>query len=83
LVVPAADVLKSAIQWAERILQLSPLAVRVSKRCALDGLKEPSVAAAIAAQRDNPRVRQLMQSEDRIEGARAFAQGRLPVWRNT
>jgi enoyl-CoA hydratase/carnithine racemase len=48
----------------------------------MEGLNEPSLAAAIAAQRDMPTVRQLLKSEDRIEGARAFAEKRPAVWKD-
>jgi enoyl-CoA hydratase/carnithine racemase len=79
-IVPRETLLSAARAKADRILQLSPLAVRASKRCVLDGMNRASIEAAVASQREMPAVQAMMQSEDRIEGAQAFAQRRPPVW---
>jgi len=81
-VVPASDLMQAARRKAERILQMAPLSVRASKRAALDGLAQSTVQAAVAAQKEMPLIKQLLHSEDRIEGARAFAENREPQWRN-
>lgn len=78
-VVPAAELLPAARRWADQILECSPLSVRASKQCALEGLGHPSVEAATAAHYDG--IRTLMKSEDFVEGPRAFAEKRPPQWK--
>lgn len=79
-IVPRESLLSAAREKADRILQLGPLAVRASKRCMLEGLNHASIAEAVASQREMPAVQAMLGSEDRMEGARAFAQKRPPVW---
>jgi enoyl-CoA hydratase/carnithine racemase len=77
-VVPGATLMACARRWAEMILQCSPLAVRASKEAILRGLEQASVSAALQAH--YPHVDALTQSEDYVEGPRAFAQKRPPRW---
>lgn len=81
-IVAPAEVLEVARARATRIALLGPLAIRASKRCVSEGLNHASVAQAIAAQREIPVVQQLLKSQDRVEGARAFAEKRAPDWKN-
>ena len=78
-VVPAgSDVVGAAERWAGEILECSPLLVQLTKEAVLDGFGLP-VDDAIA--RDwQERIPRMLASEDYVEGPRAFAQKRKPVW---
>jgi crotonobetainyl-CoA hydratase len=80
-VVPPAELLPTALRWAEDICRLSPMAVRASKDVVYRGLDEPSLEAAMKGQRAYPAVRALIASGDYREGPRAFAERRAPVWK--
>ena len=73
------DVLTAARRWAEEILASSPLSVRATKQAVLRGLDTP-IEKALAEEWDYPAVRQMLESDDAIEGPRAFAEKRLPQW---
>ena len=62
---------------ANEICQSAPLAVQRIKEVALSGLDLP-LAEGLKLERDG--FRELMQTEDAIEGARAFAEKRPPRW---
>ncbi len=78
-VVSRTDLMSTARKWAAQILECAPLSVRASKQCAMQGLGEPSVAAAMARQYDA--VSALYSSKDFVEGPRAFAEKRKPEWK--
>lgn len=66
--------------WCARILRCAPLATRGSKQTVMRGLDEPSLALAMARQPHYPAFAAWYGSEDRIEGAAAFAEKRAPRW---
>jgi enoyl-CoA hydratase/carnithine racemase len=78
--VPQGQALEAARRWAGMILECSPKAVRASKQASYRGLDEPSLERAMRtvypAQQEN------LESEDYIEGPRAFAEKRKPNWQN-
>jgi enoyl-CoA hydratase/carnithine racemase len=76
-VVPGSEVVAAAERWAREIAECSPLAVQATKQAALQGLGRPVLEAMTAAY---PAVQRLFTSEDVIEGPRAFAEKRKPVW---
>ncbi len=76
-VVPGAALMETAERWAQEIMVCSPLAVQATKQAALEGLGRP-VAEAMAA--SYPAVQKLFTSADAVEGPRAFAEKRRPVW---
>ncbi|MBI2802539.1 MAG: enoyl-CoA hydratase/isomerase family protein [Gammaproteobacteria bacterium] len=79
LVEPAAlDEIVAA--WCAKILRCAPLAIRASKQTVMRGLDEPSLEAAMRAQHDYPAFKACYASNDRLEGAQAFAQKRPPRW---
>ena len=79
-VVPQGQALDGAKRWAAMILECSPKAVRASKQASYRGLGEPTLEQAMRtvypAQQEN------VDSQDYIEGPRAFAEKRKPNWQN-
>jgi enoyl-CoA hydratase/carnithine racemase len=79
-VVPQGQALEAAKRWAAMILECSPKAVRASKQAAYRGQDEPSLERAMRtiypAQQEN------IESQDYIEGPKAFAEKRKPNWQN-
>ncbi len=74
-VVPAADVLETALQLAALINANGPLAVRATKRLMLEEIGEDSAAHVREV------VAPVFASEDAREGATSFAEKRPPVWK--
>lgn len=79
-VVPQGEALEAAKRWAATILECSPLAVRASKQCVYAGLDEPTLRQAIATM--YPAQQRNRDSQDFIEGPKAFAEKRKPNWQN-
>jgi enoyl-CoA hydratase/carnithine racemase len=77
-VVPGPELIATAERWAAEIAECSPLSVQASKQSVLGGLGKP-LAEAMGAH--YPAVQKLFTSEDVVEGPRAFAEKRKPVWR--
>jgi enoyl-CoA hydratase/carnithine racemase len=77
-VVPRAEVLPTALKWANEILECAPLSIRASKQAALMGLGHPLDIALKLGYTEAERMR---RSEDTIEGPRAFAEKRKPNWK--
>jgi crotonobetainyl-CoA hydratase len=78
-VVPEGQALEAAKRWANLILECSPKAVRASKQAFYRGMSQPLetvMRTVYPAQQEN------MQSEDYIEGPKAFAEKRKPNWKN-
>jgi enoyl-CoA hydratase len=73
-VVPAAEVLPTALALAERIAANGPLALRVTKELMYAEIGDPDRDALAAA------VKPVFDSDDAREGARAFAEKRAPHW---
>ena len=79
-VVPEGQALEGAKRWAAQILECSPKAVRASKQASYTGLDEQKLETAMRtvypAQQEN------IDSQDYIEGPKAFAEKRKPSWKN-
>jgi enoyl-CoA hydratase/carnithine racemase len=79
-VAPEGQALQAAKRWAAMILECSPMAVRASKQASYRGMDEPTLEQAMRtvypAQREN------MESQDYVEGPKAFAEKRKPNWQN-
>jgi enoyl-CoA hydratase/carnithine racemase len=77
-VVPLAELMPTALRWANQILECAPLSVRAAKQAAMLGLGYP---LEIAVERHYTEVNRMLSSEDTIEGPRAFAEKRKPNWK--
>ena len=76
-VVPMAELMSKAESIADEICKSAPLAVQRIKEVALRGLDLPLEQAL---QLESEGFRELMQTEDAIEGALAFSEKRSPRW---
>jgi enoyl-CoA hydratase/carnithine racemase len=76
-VVAATELMATAERWANTILECSPLSIRLTKRAVLSGLGH---TVEEAMQRDQPILKELLSSEDFIEGPKAFSEKRKPHW---
>ena len=77
-VVPAEQLMSTAIALAEAILANGPLAVRLSKQL-IDEV--PDLTMAQAWERNAEYSQIIAHSEDMREGVRAFAEKRKPAWK--
>jgi enoyl-CoA hydratase len=75
---PAGQALDVALELAEKVAANGPLALAASKEVIRqgDGWTDEDVR-----RRHKGVIRSVMQSEDAVEGARAFTEKRAPVWR--
>ena len=73
-----ADLIPTAERWANDIMEAAPLSVRATKQVALQGLDS---TLEIAINREYSEFRRARDSEDFVEGPKAFAAKRKPVWK--
>lgn len=76
-VVPAGDVIDTALDLADEIAAMPPLAVRAAKRSVLAAAELP-LSAGLRAEREA--FFDLFATEDQREGMRAFQEKRPPTW---
>ena len=72
------ELMAAARRWADEIAACAPLSVRATKQAAMDGLRHGAVEDAMAAK--YPAIRDMVKSEDFVEGPLAFAEKRPPNW---
>ena len=77
-IVPQEKLMATAERWVDEILACSPLAVRAAKEAALEGLGLPLKEAI---RKSYHGVAAMLQSEDYVEGPKAFAEKRKPQWK--
>ena len=77
-VVAPEKLISTAETWADRIMACSPLAIRATKEAALKGFDMPLEQACEVIFRGQVAM---WQSEDFIEGPKAFAEKRKPQWK--
>jgi enoyl-CoA hydratase/carnithine racemase len=77
-VVPLAELLPTAKQWAETICSKGPVGVRASKEAMIRGY-ELSLDEGLALEREL--ARSVRESEDFAEGTRAFVEKRPPQYK--
>jgi acetyl-CoA C-acetyltransferase len=79
-IMPAGQALSGALEIAEEILAVSPTSVRVSMKVMNEANEHASEASAASA--PSQFLDELVTSEDYLEGPKAFAEKRKPVWKN-
>jgi len=78
-VVPHAQLMTEARRWAAMILECSPVSIRATKQGVMRSLDVPVLETAMNNM-NYPAYAAMTRSEDAIEGPKAFAQKRKPVW---
>jgi len=77
-VVPPNDLMAKAREWAERICQAGPLAVRAAKEAMMRGC---NMGLNDGLRLENALLSYLVSTEDFSEGVKAFAEKRKPVYK--
>ena len=77
-VVPQSELMTAAVALANEILACAPLAVQASKQVMLQSLSTPDLKKAMKARYEA--AEHMLKSQDAVEGPRAFAEKRRPVW---
>jgi enoyl-CoA hydratase/carnithine racemase len=77
-VVPQAEVMPTAREWAQALCQAAPLAVRAAKEAMVRGC-EMSLEDGLKL--ENALVAYVMGTEDFTEGTTAFVEKRKPVYK--
>jgi crotonobetainyl-CoA hydratase len=78
-IVPDAELPAAARRWAAQIAACAPLSIRCTKQVAYASLDQayPGMSLDMA---NFPLVQTMLDSADALEGKRAFAERRPPVW---
>ena len=78
-VVPHDQLMERAHGWAQQILACSPLSIRASKDVVYRSLSVASLQESMEMGYES--VKDLVRSEDFVEGPKAFAEKRPPNWK--
>ena len=78
-VVPHDSLMEEAMNWANQIKDCAPLSVRASKDVVYRSLDIASLEESMQHKYES--VRAMVQSEDFVEGPKAFAEKRSPQWK--
>ena len=79
-VVPHDDLMKEARRWADQILECSPMSIRATKQVVTRSLDNPVLEPSMKNAR-YPAYVALQNSEDIVEGPKAFSEKRKPNWK--
>jgi len=77
-VVSPDKLLPTAEKWAAEIMKAAPLSIRASKEASLVGMRLPLEDAMVY---NYPCAAAMRDSEDAVEGPKAFAEKRPPQWK--
>jgi crotonobetainyl-CoA hydratase len=80
-VVAPGELQAATDRWCQDILKGAPLAIAASKETLMRSLDEPDLATALKAQATYPGFAAQAASEDKVEGAAAFAAKRPAAWK--
>ncbi|MFA5632620.1 MAG: enoyl-CoA hydratase-related protein [Porticoccaceae bacterium] len=78
-VVPDDELMSTARAWARDIAACAPLAISCSRQVAYRSVELARLADSLDLS-NYPLAKQLLESEDAVEGRRAFAEKRAPRW---
>lgn len=78
-VVAHDELMAETLSWAQQIKECSPLSIRASKDVVYRSLDSASLADSMSAKYDS--VTAMVNSEDFVEGPKAFAEKRKPEWK--
>ena len=76
-VVAGRELMATAERWAKEMLECSPSSLRLTKEATMTGL---GLSVEEAMKQDKPILQRLLNSEDFVEGPKAFAEKRKPQW---
>lgn len=74
------EAVTEARKWAAQILECSPMSIRATKQSAMQGLAIADIATAYKV--DYDAVIKMRNSQDFIEGPKAFSEKRKPNWKS-
>jgi crotonobetainyl-CoA hydratase len=80
--VASGDLMERAYSWANEIVACSPLAIRATKHAVLASYC-PQLEADCTAMWESAPMQAMLNSNDAVEGPRAFVERRNPVWTNS
>jgi len=78
-VVPHDQLMEKTMEWAQQIIQCSPLSIRASKDVVYRSLDAASLQDSMSVNYES--VKRLIKSEDFVEGPKAFSEKRAPNWK--